>query len=563
METLEKAQLPHPAHPIVEAQISHKHPPCSPTTKDSEEIDSDPFALAPLINEAFHNRKPTLSIKPAKATSKSMDPINKRKAWEEFLIDLESDEDRNCSNRKGKMKSKNSKRGRKGKSKPRASPPLKEMGRVTPTGSDINRCNDAFWRRNCIEEAELVFENSKLMDFSLEKDREILLFQNLLKWKKETKGGCWNRRRPNRIGSTREEMVCIQETKREVINKEFCESIWPDKDFGWAFSGSSGTSGGLLTIWKISSFYLENQWGVPGALAIKGNWHSSVNNFCLINTYAPSRSKDQQRLWEDIQLWINGQQELTWCVCGDFNTRSRQFCKFISNLELVNLPLLRRKFTWYKDNGSCCSRIDRFLLSKKWCFQWPNLKQTGLKRTFSDHAPLLLEATDNIYWGPIPFKIVNWWIDLKEFRLLVENSWKDVVINGWGSFVLQEKLKRVEAEIKSWKKKFGTSMSKEIAENEEKLFLLDSKLESKKWEDEDREHRRALQLELEEKCIRRDRLAAQKSRSKWLSEGDANSRFFHAMVNHNNKKSKICSLKINNQWLEGVNQIRDVVFLYF
>ncbi|KAL8556290.1 hypothetical protein ACS0TY_003927 [Phlomoides rotata] len=243
----------------------------------------------------------------------------------------------------------------------------------------------------------------------------------------------------NHIFETKAEMVCIQKSKREVVNQEFCESFWPDKDLGWVYSGSMGASGGIITLWKKPAFSLDNQWGVPGALAIKGTWTGGMKKFNLINIYAPSGTKDQHRLWEDIQVWITGQQDEMWCVCGDFNTftnqserkggkrpvsdkRSINFCKFIVNSELIDLPLLRMKYNWYKYNGTCCSRIDRFLVSNNWCSLWHNLKQSGLKRTFSDHAPILLEASNQDNWGPIPFKIVNWWNDQKDFRILVENT---------------------------------------------------------------------------------------------------------------------------------------------
>ncbi|KAL8499831.1 hypothetical protein ACS0TY_019718 [Phlomoides rotata] len=209
-------------------------------------------------------------------------------------------------------------------------------------------------------------------------------------------------------------MVCLQETKREVVNNELCESFLPDKDLGWVYSGSNGASGGIITLWKKSAFSLDILWGVPGALAIKGTWTGDIKNLILINIYAPCGTKEQKRLWEDIQSWFPEHQDAMWCVCGDFNTvtnhserkggrgmgrdrRTRNFCKFISNSELIDLPLLRQKFTWYKDNGSSCSRLDRFLVSHNWCSMWPNLKQLGLKRTFSDHAPILLEASKQDY----------------------------------------------------------------------------------------------------------------------------------------------------------------------
>ncbi|KAL8511698.1 hypothetical protein ACS0TY_018212 [Phlomoides rotata] len=349
--------------------------------KTIEEVDSDPFALAPYIEEAFSKKLESHRKKMEKSESIKEKSINKRKAWADFLVEMDSGEESNNPIRKGKQKLRKYRKGKKGKPKSNDSSELRETGRVTPTVSDINKCNEAFWRRNCVEEAKLVFENSNLMGFSIEKDREILL----------------------------PDLIAMEERDRGRMQAE---------------SGSKGASGGLITLWRNSVFALENQWGTSGVLAIKGTWQGNIKNFILINIYAPCGSMDQQRLWEDIQDWFAGQQDDLRCIFGDFNTvtnqserkggsrptsdkKSSNFCKFIANLELVDLPLLRRKYTWYKDNGTCCSRIDRFFISQHWCSVWPNLNQFGLKGTFSDHAPILIESSDKENWGPILFKIVN------------------------------------------------------------------------------------------------------------------------------------------------------------
>ncbi|KAL8537651.1 hypothetical protein ACS0TY_012686 [Phlomoides rotata] len=99
----------------------------------------------------------------------------------------------------------------------------------------------------------------------------------------------------------------------------------------------------------------------------------------------------------------------------------------------MDLPLLKRKFTWHKDNGECCSRIDRFLLSSSWCNRWPNAKQFGLKRKL---------------------------------------RWKV-----WG-LCLERNIEDVERGDKVVEGNNGTNFSKEIEEAEQKLEKLDENAES-------------------------------------------------------------------------------------
>ncbi len=50
----------------------------------------------------------------------------------------------------------------------------------------------------------------------------------------------------------------------------------------------------------------------------------------------------------------------------DYSREIKGFNEFIEKSELVDIPLVGRKFTWYKPNGLVKSRIDKVLVSKEW-----------------------------------------------------------------------------------------------------------------------------------------------------------------------------------------------------
>lgn len=126
----------------------------------------------------------------------------------------------------------------------------------------------------------------------------------------------------------------------------------------------------------------------------------------------------------------------------------KTFNEFITQAELIDLPMARRKFTWYRDNGSSCSRLDRFLLSDEWMKKWPELIQVGIKRRLSDHAAIVLKGGSQD-WGPTPFRFVNSWTREKDFMKVVEEEWNKG-LEGWGAFVMKEKMKNVKMKLKEW-----------------------------------------------------------------------------------------------------------------
>ena len=54
---------------------------------------------------------------------------------------------------------------------------------------------------------------------------------------------------------------------------------------------------------------------------------------------------------------------------------------------LIDIPLHSLKFTWRRNESK--SKLDRGLCCNDWLRKFPNLNMLGLKRSFSDHNPLL------------------------------------------------------------------------------------------------------------------------------------------------------------------------------
>lgn len=64
-----------------------------------------------------------------------------------------------------------------------------------------------------------------------------------------------------------------------------------------------------------------------------------------------------------------------------------EFNNFIHELGVDDLPLVGRRFTWYRPNGRARSRLQRALTSSDWCHVWPRCTQFVLDRNILNHCP--------------------------------------------------------------------------------------------------------------------------------------------------------------------------------
>ena len=142
----------------------------------------------------------------------------------------------------------------------------------------------------------------------------------------------------------------------------------------------------------------------------------------IANIYSAGSCREKKVIWEEVQETRRMQISTPWCVVGDFNsirrlgerrsvnintsysTEKRRFNNFIEKMELLDIPMVGRKFTWYRPNGATKCRIDRILVLREWLKRWLYSVQNVLGRVVSDHCAFVLN-TSSTDWAPKPLGV--------------------------------------------------------------------------------------------------------------------------------------------------------------
>ena len=224
-----------------------------------------------------------------------------------------------------------------------------------------------------------------------------------------------------------------------------------------------------------------------------------------------------------------------------------EFNEWIEELEMEEAPWVGRKFTWFRPNGSAKSKLDRFRISPEWLAKWPRTIQYTLDRNFSDHCPILL-SSKCVDWGPKPFRILDCW--------LLDNSFKKTV-------QVKEKIKRLKERLKVWnREQFGDTFKK-YKKIEEDLNKLEENTIDRQLSPQEMLSRKQLQEDLWVATQSHESLLRQKARSRWIKEGDCNSRYFHLMMHASCRKNCLKGMMIDGSWIEEPIRVKEAVRLHF
>ncbi|KAD6120294.1 hypothetical protein E3N88_11565 [Mikania micrantha] len=308
---------------------------------------------------------------------------------------------------------------------------------------------------------------------------------------------------------------------------QFCGTVDPqarmeDTEEFWGGGGGSGMdsdfvnavgrSGGLLCIWNPGIFVASK--------IVKDR------NFLLIN-------------------------EGYWEVLGDF-----------SAVRVPEESMKGAKFTYCQKQGRKLSNIDRILVSLNYLDDWSDSCCVALRRSLSDHSPIILR-TSFLDYGRRPFIFFNSWFDKEDFEGILKEAVTSFNGNGNPAKRLHDKLRHIKERIKSWVKKTGKEEEEniEIAKNE--LELLNDVLESRILEEEEEWSRMECFKVIYELEGSKAKDLHQRSRIKWASFGDDNSVYFHRMIKQRGVVNSIHGKMKNDVWIQKPALVKKEILNHF
>ncbi|CAM8992379.1 unnamed protein product [Rhodiola kirilowii] len=361
----------------------------------------------------------------------------------------------------------------------------------------------------------------------------------------------------------RMDMILIQESKISKFDGRVAEAMWGNEKASFGFVDAEGNKGGLIILWDPEFMKVIKEVKGKGFILLHGSVVYSQQEILInfVNVYAPSGEKEKLQLWEEL-VELKGVFEGEWVIGGDFNSvlveeerrgscfnkkDAIMFHEAIQALGVLDLPLRGRKYTWGNKNGA--SRLDRFLISPGVVSLWPKLEQRGLDKGPSDHAAIALAEEDK-FWGRKPCRILDVWLDQPGIKDMISGAWKSSEDKGWKGYSIQKKLSRVRRVLAQWNKnKFGDVRSKlrRAGVEWERLSLLQ---DSRGLSEEESLRKEALRKRIWHLEVLDERIWRQKSRIRWLKEGDLNTKYFHRAAIWRTKTNEIASIKVNDVWLE-------------
>ncbi|XP_057452426.1 uncharacterized protein LOC130744250 [Lotus japonicus] len=381
----------------------------------------------------------------------------------------------------------------------------------------------------------------------------------------------------NHISFTKPGVVMIQESKLGPDRENVVDSWAKSMGMNHRMVQENGSAGGIITLWRGNVLEVIQTITDQSFIALVAKLHNAEGLVLVVNVYGPHSDAERFVLFTRLAELLNEHNGGVF-VGGDFNAVLKEneqkgggalslgdiaFRQFVNDACLVDLPMQKGEFTWSSTrNDGVGSRLDRWLLSEDVFLWFNNFNQCALDWGISDHRAVALHFGVDDY-GPKPFKFFNHWVIEDGFNELVEGWWSSIVVEGWGGFVLMQKLKELKVRIKEWSKSRGVWGVQRIRELDEKVHKVMARMEVEGSTESLRTERITIMGELWKAYRVEEATWIQKSRLQWAREGDRNTKFYHRVCKVRSAKKAITQIRSEGRLLEDPQSVKNAVRDHF
>lgn len=356
------------------------------------------------------------------------------------------------------------------------------------------------------------------------------------------------------------DVFCFQETKRQLFDSQFIRKFSPPGFDSFEFQPSMGASGGLITCWKSSAFsgqlIFQNNFAITIRLSAKHNRDS----WLLTNIYGPCAHAGKRDFLRWFKQYDINNADDNWLLVGDFNLMRKPenrnkpsgdvnemllFNEAISSLGLVELPLYGRKYTWTnKQPSPLMERIDWFFTSSSWTTSFPDTSVSTLVMQTSDHWPCNITISTSIPRSQT-FRFENFWLQHPDFLQVAQQGWQDPTNQVDSAKAITAKYKNLRKVLKSWQKNLS-NLKRNVTNVKTVLSLLEIIEELRDLTLVEWNFKETLIEKLNQLLELQRVYWKQRSKIKWIKDGDAGTKLFHASATIKHRNNLIAQLQKGN-----------------
>ncbi|KAL8134789.1 hypothetical protein AgCh_009705 [Apium graveolens] len=205
----------------------------------------------------------------------------------------------------------------------------------------------------------------------------------------------------------------------------------------------------------------------------------------------------------------------------------------IDDSMLAEISLQGGSFTWEKFRGTSNwvkERLDRAFATRSWQHSFPMCKLSVIRTSVSDHDPILLDLYSVAFTQKeFRFRFENTWLQEPNFHKETSEYWLSLP----PSHIIP-KLISVSNFMARWGRTFFHKFRDKVKKQKELLTALVNRIDSDgvKMYFEERD-------KLNELLLHEEVYWKQRAKIFWLTEGDANTKFFHASASSRRKVNHI------------------------